>query len=114
MKILLINYNHEIVGGCETMYKYLHKAFPNSELISCNMFKGETLNELKAIVDANKKLVLERLKTLDPYSKIVFGADGKEITVKEMIKHVDGGDDFGKKIINVQMRMLRVLAGGIN
>jgi len=41
MKILLINYDHDVVGGCETMYAYLHKAFPNSELISSDkMFKG--------------------------------------------------------------------------
>lgn len=58
MKILLVNYNHNVVGGCETMYKYLHRAFPNSELISClKMFKGESLKEISKQLD---EYIIER------------------------------------------------------
>lgn len=61
MKILLINYDHNVVGGCETMYKYLHKAFPNSELISfLDKFRGNNIKEKskeldKYLIERNKK-----------------------------------------------------------
>jgi len=62
--------------------------------------------------EEQKKLVLERFKTLNPESKISLGG-GEEVTVKEMMQHVEDGDDFGKKVIKVQMNMIRVLTGGV-
>ena len=59
-----------------------------------------------------KNLVLERFKTLNPESKISLGG-GEEVTVKEMMEHVVKGDDFGKKVVKVQMNMLRILTGGV-
>ena len=62
--------------------------------------------------EEQKNLVLERFKTLNPESKISLGG-GEEVTVKEMMEHVVKGDDFGKKVVKVQMNMLRVLTGGV-
>ncbi len=59
-----------------------------------------------------KELVIERFKTLNPESKLSLGGD-KEVTVKELIEHVEKGDDFGKRIVKVQMNMIRVLSGAI-
>ncbi len=61
--------------------------------------------------EEQKRLVLARFKTLDPDSKITLGGS-EEITVRELIKRVEDGDDFGKRVVKVQMRMLQVLAGG--
>ena len=65
------------------------------------------------IREEQRRLVLERLKTLNPDSKILLG-DGKEISVKELIQHVESKDSFGKNIVKVQIKMLQVLAGTIN
>ena len=62
--------------------------------------------------EEQKNLVLERFKTLNPVSKISLGG-GEEVTVKEMMENVAKGDDFGKKVVKVQMNMLRVLTGGV-
>ena len=59
-----------------------------------------------------KELVLARLKTLNLNSKILLGGD-KEYTVNELIEHVEKGDDFGKKVVRVQIRMLQVLSSGV-
>ena len=57
-----------------------------------------------------KQLVLERLKTLNPDSKISLGG-GEEFSVKDLIKHVEEGDEFGKRIIQAQILMIKVLSG---
>lgn len=59
-----------------------------------------------------KNLVLERFKTLNPDSKLSLGGHN-EVTVREIIKHVEKGDDFGKKIVQVQIKMLKVLSGAV-
>lgn len=60
------------------------------------------------IYEEQKKLVLARLKTINPGSKIMLGTK-RNISIKELINHVEQGDDFGKKIIQAQMNMLKVL-----
>lgn len=63
--------------------------------------------------EEQKRLVLERFKTLKPESKILLGSCG-ELTVNELIKHIEKKDDpLGKKIIQVQIKMLKVLASGV-
>lgn len=64
------------------------------------------------IEEEQKKLVLARFKTLNPDAKIMLG-DKRELTVKEIIKHINKGDQFGKKVIQVQMGMLKVLAENV-
>lgn len=59
-----------------------------------------------------KELVLARFKTLDPNAKLSLGGE-KEISVKELIKRVEEGDDFGRKVVQVQIKMLRVLSGAV-
>ena len=61
--------------------------------------------------EEQKNLVLERFKTLNPDSKISLGG-GEEVTVKEMLQHVENGDEFGKRVVKVQMNMIRVLTAG--
>ena len=63
------------------------------------------------IEEEQKNLVLERFKTLNPDSKISLGSGG-EVTVKELMQHVEKGDEFGKNVVKVQMKMLRVLTSG--
>ncbi|MBU2638323.1 MAG: hypothetical protein KJ955_05090 [Nanoarchaeota archaeon] len=65
----------------------------------------------KGIFEEQKHLVLERFKTLNPEAKIMLG-DGKELTVRDLIGHIIREDEFGRKAVHVQIRMLRVLAGG--
>lgn len=60
------------------------------------------------IYEEQKKLVLARLKTINPESKIMLGTKNS-VSVKEIITHVESSDNFGKKIINAQINMLKVL-----
>ena len=63
-----------------------------------------------SIYEEQKKLVLARLNTINPEAKIMLGTKNR-VSVKELIDHVEKGDDFGNKVIKAQMTMLRVLAG---
>ena len=58
--------------------------------------------------EEQKKLVLARFKTLHPQAKIVLGGEN-EMTVKDLIGHIEKNDDFGKKVIQVQMNMIKIL-----
>jgi len=66
-------------------------------------------NETENMEEEQRTLVLERFKTLNPGSKIMLGSEG-ELTVKELINHIEQRDDFGKKVVRVQMNMLKVLS----
>lgn len=61
------------------------------------------------IYQEQKKLVLARLRTLNPDIKIMSGRD-TPISVRELIKHVESDDPFGKDIIKAQIKMLNILA----
>ena len=67
--------------------------------------------ETKNLEEDQRTLVLERFKTLNPESKIMLGSEG-ELTVKDLINHIQQRDDFGKKVVKVQMNMLKVLSSG--
>ena len=58
--------------------------------------------------EEQKKLVLARFKTLPSQAKIVLGGEN-EMTVKDLIGHIEKNDDFGKKVIQVQMNMIKIL-----
>lgn len=60
------------------------------------------------VYEEQKKLVLARLNTLNPEAKIMLGGN-KEITVREMIESIQQGDDFGRKAVQVQIKMLKIL-----
>ena len=68
-------------------------------------------NKIFDLEEEKKKLVLARLNTLRPESKVMLGGS-KEVTVHELMKHVEDGDEFGKNIIKAQMKMFQVLASG--
>lgn len=57
-----------------------------------------------------KELILARFKTLNPDAKISLGGD-EEVTVRELIEHIEKNDEFGKRIVQVQINMLKVLGG---
>ena len=63
----------------------------------------------EGIYEEQKELVLARLKTLNPETKIMSGS-GKPLSVREIIGHVEKDDQFGKNIVKVQMEMLKILA----
>ena len=63
------------------------------------------------VYEEQKKLVLERFKTLSPESKIML--DDSEFTVKDIINHVEKGDEFGRKIVQTQIKMLKVLTSNV-
>ena len=65
---------------------------------------------MSSVYEEQKKLVLARLNTLNPGSKMMLGGK-KDVTVKELIGHVELDDDFGKQIVEAQMMLLKVLAG---
>lgn len=60
------------------------------------------------IHEEQKNLVLARLKTLNPESKLLMGG-GKEVSVRELIQHVENSDSFGKKVVDTQIKMLKIL-----
>jgi len=62
------------------------------------------------LYEEHKQLVLARLRTLNPGAKLMSGKN-KTITVKDMIKHVEEDDPFGKNIVKAQIKMLQVLTG---
>ena len=65
---------------------------------------------MNSLYEEQKKLVLARLRTLNPEAKMMSGKDNI-VSVKEIIKHVEGDDPFGKNIIKAQIKMLQVLTG---
>ena len=71
------------------------------------MSKNE--NQSVDVYEEQKKLVLARLQTLRPETKIMLGSN-KDVSVKELIVHVRNDDEFGKKLVKAQINMLKVLA----
>lgn len=65
---------------------------------------------MSSLYEEQKKLVLARLRTLNPEAKMMSGKN-EVVSVKELIKHVEDDDLFGKKIVEAQIKMLQVLTG---
>ncbi|HLC20072.1 MAG TPA: hypothetical protein VJK72_04070 [Candidatus Nanoarchaeia archaeon] len=62
----------------------------------------------ETIYQEQKKLVLARFNTINPELKIMLGNIGN-LSIKDLINHVQQDDDFGKKIVRAQISMLKVL-----
>ncbi len=58
-----------------------------------------------------KELVIARLDTLPDGVGVSVGSDG-DYSKKDLIQHVELGDEIGKKIIEVEMHFLRALKSG--
>jgi len=58
-----------------------------------------------------KNLVIARLKVIPDNLKLSIG--GGEYSKDELIKHVEQGDEIGKKIIEIEMSYLRSLKEGV-
>ena len=70
------------------------------------------MSEMFNVNEEQKILVLERFKTLNLDSKIQLGGN-EEVTVRDLIKHVEAGDTFGNRIVQVQIKMLQVLVARV-
>ena len=63
------------------------------------------------INEDERNLVIARLQTLNPDSKILLM--GKEpITVKDMVNEIEKNSELGKKIVTVQLSYVKMLASG--
>jgi len=62
------------------------------------------------LYEEQKKLVLARLRTLNPDVKLMSGK-GDSVSVKDIIEHIENDDPVGKDMIKAQMKMLQILAG---
>jgi len=69
----------------------------------------EITEEVKAEI---KKLVIARLNTLNPDSKILLFGGKNPLSVRDMIKEVTIDSELGKKIVDVQFSYLKMLASG--
>ena len=63
--------------------------------------------------EERKSLVLARFKALNQDSKVLLGGD-KEYTVRDLIKSIEQGDAFGKRVVDVQIKMLQILSQGVS
>ncbi len=58
-----------------------------------------------------KELVIARLKTLPEGKEISIGGE-KGLSKEELIRHVQEGDEVGRKMIEIEMNFLRGLKEG--
>lgn len=58
-----------------------------------------------------KEIVIARLGTLPEGYKISIGSDG-DFSKEELIRHIENGNEIGKKIVEIQMSFLRSLKEG--
>ena len=61
------------------------------------------------VEEEKRELVLARFQTLNPELKISLGE--KEYRIKELLKHIQLNDEFGRKIVDTQIKMLKILTG---
>lgn len=57
-----------------------------------------------------RELVIARLETLNPDSKILLMGQKEPISVRDMLKAVKDGSEFGEKIVEVQFAYIKMLA----
>ena len=57
-----------------------------------------------------RELVIARLETLNPESKILLMGEKEPISVSDMLKAVKEGSAFGEKIVEVQFAYIKMLA----
>ena len=60
-----------------------------------------------------KRIIIERIKSMQPNVKIALGSRGKFLDRDHLLKEVSNGTPTGKKIIQIQLRYLRALKEGI-
>lgn len=59
-----------------------------------------------------KELVIARLETLNEGSKIILMDLNKPITVKDMLEEVKNDTNLGKRIVEVQFKLIQNLSRG--
>lgn len=60
-----------------------------------------------------KKIVIERIKSMQPNVKIALGSKGAFLNKDELLREVSENTPTGEKIINIQLRYLRALKEGL-
>lgn len=68
-------------------------------------------SDIDNIEDDIKELVKARLSVLPKDVNISIGSDGT-YNREELIKHVEAGDEIGKKIVKIDMEFLQALKEG--
>jgi len=64
------------------------------------MAKGDVSGEVK-------KLVIERLRRMPPNYKLLVGSSGKSYSREDLISCVEKENEFGNRIMRMQMNYLR-------
>ena len=59
-----------------------------------------------------KEIVIARLETLNPNSKILLMGEKEPISVKDMLEAIRENSEFGRKIVKVQYAYLKMLTSG--
>ncbi len=70
------------------------------------------MSEQEEIQKQFKEIVIARLETLNPNSKILLMSGKEPISVKDMLEAVRENSEFGKKIVEVQYAYLKMLTSG--
>lgn len=70
------------------------------------------MNSKEIINKEIKNLIIARLETLNPESKILLLGEKDPISVKDMINEVIKDSELGKKIVQVQFSYIKMLARG--
>jgi len=60
-----------------------------------------------------QKIVIERIKAMDPHVKIALGSQQGFLTKEDLLQEVQRGTPTGKKIMAIQMRYLQALKEGL-
>ncbi len=60
-----------------------------------------------------QKIVMERIKAMDPHVKIALGSQPGFLTKDELLQEVQKGTLTGKKIMAIQMHYLQALKEGL-
>lgn len=72
-----------------------------------------SLNEIfidPELKDQLSKLVLERVSVMP--DTLCMSVGGTELTKKDVIRHVQDGDEIGKQVMEMELGFLRDLASG--
>lgn len=59
-----------------------------------------------------KQIVIARLETLNPDTKIIFMDRGEPLSVSDMLDEIRNDSDLGKKIVEVQLAYIKMLTSG--
>jgi len=60
-----------------------------------------------------KKIVIARLMVIPENYRLSIGGALEPLSGKDMIMHVEKGDEIGKKIVEIELRFLQAMKTGL-